>query len=506
MSSAEASESARIVEATPANLYIGGEWVDPIAGGSMATIDPSSGEVTAEVADAGPEDVDRAVAAAEAALRSPAWSRSRPAEREAWLRELADLLEGERDEFAALETLDNGMPIRLAERLVDRAVENLRYYAGWPTKIVGDTIEPSTPAGRDRLWAFTLREPIGVVAAVIPWNASITSATTKLAPALACGNTVILKPSENTPLTVLRLARLIDRLSLPPGVVNVLPGGPAAGRALTSHDGVRMVAFTGSTAVGQEIVRASAGNLKRVLIELGGKSPNVIFADADLERAIPSAARAIFGNSGQVCTAGSRIYAERSIHAQVVEGVAAFAERLRIGPGSDRGTQLGPVISDRQRSRILELVESAKGEGASLVTGGAAVDREDLAAGYFLQPTVFADVSSEMRVVKEEVFGPVATITPFDDVESVIAEANDTVYGLAAGVWTTNLNTAHHMTRALHAGNVWVNTYLINEASVPFGGYGMSGYGREYGYESIDQYTQIKSVWHSITEPAGPDA
>jgi acyl-CoA reductase-like NAD-dependent aldehyde dehydrogenase len=502
MSSVEASEGARVVAGTPTKLYIGGDWVDPVAGGVLETIDPSSGEVAAAVADAGPEDVDRAVAAATAALRSAAWRGTRPVQREALLRRLADLLESERDEFAALETLDNGMPIKLAARMVDRAVENLRYYAGWPSKIVGDTIEPSTPAGRDRLWAFTLREPIGVVAAVIPWNASITSATTKLAPALACGNTVILKPSENTPLTVLRLAALIDRLDLPPGVVNLLPGGPAAGRALTEHEGVQMVAFTGSTAVGQEIVRASAGNLKRVLIELGGKSPNVIFADADLKKAIPAAARAIFGNSGQVCTAGSRIFAERSIHAEVVAGVAAFAERLRIGPGRDPATQLGPVISERQRQRILELVDSAKGEGADLVTGGEAAVGQDLDAGYFVRPTVFAGVDSEMRVVKEEVFGPVATITPFDDIVGVIKAANDTVYGLAAGVWTSSLDTAHVMSRALDAGTVWVNTYLINEASVPFGGYRMSGYGREYAYESIDQYTQIKSVWHSFSEPA----
>jgi acyl-CoA reductase-like NAD-dependent aldehyde dehydrogenase len=502
MSTSEvATETAEAVQSTPHQLYVAGQWTDPISDHSLETIDPSTGKTLRTVADAGSDDVDAAVAAAQSAFASAAWSRSRPSEREAWLHKIADLLEADREAFALLETLDNGMPIRLAQRLVDRAVENLRYYAGWPTKLVGDTISPSTAAGSERLWAFTLREPLGVVAAIIPWNASITSATTKLGPALACGNAVILKPSENTPLTVLRLARLIEQADLPVGVVNVLSGGPEAGRALAEHKGVQMVAFTGSTATGQQIVRASAGNLKRVLIELGGKSPNIIFADADLTRAIPTAARAVFGNSGQVCTAGSRIFVERAVYEEVVEGIRAFAERLRIGHGVNPKTQMGPVISERQRARILELVASGENEGARLVAGGRAVEREDLDGGFFVAPTVFADVRSDMRIVKEEIFGPVAAVTSFEDVLEVIDYANDTEYGLAAGVWTSDITKAHVMANAIHAGTIWVNTYMINEAAVPFGGYGLSGYGREYGYESLDQYTQIKSVWHSYALP-----
>ncbi len=505
MNTVQTPEASALLADGPTGLYIGGRWVEPLSGARLATTDPSTGGALTEFADAGTADVDAAVAAARAALRDPAWADAAPSRREDWLRKLADLVEADRDAFALLETLDNGMPIRLAELLVDRAVANLRYYAGWPTKMTGSTIEPSTPGGASRLWAYTLREPLGVVAAIIPWNASITSATTKLAPALACGNTIVLKPSENTPLTVLRLARLVESLELPAGVVNVITGGPEAGQALVEHRDVRMVAFTGSTAVGQSIVRASADTLKRVLVELGGKSPNVIFADADLDQAIPAAARAIFGNSGQVCTAGSRIFVERSVQERVVAGIAAFAEKLRIGPGVDRGTQLGPVVSAGQKERILAAVAAGREDGAELVTGGGPVEREDLAGGFYVQPTVFAGVDSGMRVAREEIFGPVAAVSPFDGFDEVVEYANDTEYGLAAGIWTNDLSTAQQMARRLEAGTVWINTYLINEASVPFGGYGLSGYGREYAAESIDQYTQVKSVWQSLA-PRGGDA
>ena len=505
MNSVQTPEVTAALAAVPEGVYIGGVWAPPASGARLDTADPATGQTLMAVADAGADDVDRAVAAARAALRDPAWRDVAPSRREDWLRKLADLLEADRDAFALLETLDNGMPIRLAERLVDRAVANLRYYAGWPTKMTGSTIEPSTPGGAGRLWAYTLREPLGVVAAIIPWNASITSATTKLAPAIACGNTVVLKPSENTPLTVLRLAKLVEGLGLPEGVVNVITGGPEAGRALVEHPDVKMVAFTGSTAVGQSIVRASADTLKRVLVELGGKSPNVIFADADLAAAIPASARAIFGNSGQVCTAGSRIFVERAVHEEVVAGIAAFAEKLRVGPGIDRGTQLGPVVSAGQKERILAAVAAANEDGAELVTGGGPIEREDLAGGFYVQPTVFAGVDPGMRVAREEIFGPVAAVTPFDDFEQVVDYANDTEYGLAAGIWTNDLSTAQQMARRLEAGTVWINTYLINEASVPFGGYGLSGYGREYGAESIDQYTQVKSVWQNLA-PRGGEA
>ncbi len=495
------SAGRSLLDGVPHALFIDGAWTAGAGNERLPTIDPATGEVLAEVVEAVGADVDQAVSAARRALRSPEWRRALPAARERWLYRLADAVAAERDEFALLETLDNGMPIRLAERLVDRAVANLRYFAGWPTKIVGDTIQPSATAGRgDRPFAFTLPEPAGVVAAIIPWNASITSATAKLGPALACGNTVILKPSEHTPLTVLRLAALIEKLGLPEGVVNVLTGGAGAGRALAEHDDVDLIAFTGSTATGQSIVRASAGNLKRVLVELGGKSPNIIFADADLRRAIPAAARAVFGNTGQVCTAGSRIFAESSIAEHVAAGVTEFAGRLKIGPGVDPETQLGPVVSSAQRERILAYVDSALAEGARMTTPDPRPDRPDLANGFYLSPSVFVDVRPEMRVVREEVFGPVAAISSFESVAEVIAAANDTRYGLAAGVWTKDIDKAHAITDGVDAGTVWVNTYQLNDPSVPFGGFGLSGYGREYGHATIAEYTRCKTVWHNIQQ------
>lgn len=492
------------LDGVPRKLLIAGEWRDALDGGTRPTIDPATGEVLCEVADAGSADVDAAVQAARAALRGPAWRQAPPTQREAWLRELADALEREHDVFALLEALDNGMPIRLAARMVDRAISNLRYFAGWPTKIVGDTMVPSLPSGGgERYSAYTLREPVGVVGAIIPWNASLTSATTKLGPALACGNTVVLKPSENTPLTVLRLADLIARSGLPTGVVNVLTGGPAVGGALAEHAGVDMLAFTGSTAVGRDILRASAGNMKRTLLELGGKSPNIVFADADLRRAIPGAARGIFGNSGQVCTAGSRIYAERAVVEEVTQGISSFAQKLRIGPGLDPGTQLGPVVSERQRQRILAHVHTAEDEGAALVTGGRAVDRDDLVNGFFVEPTVFAGVTQAMSIVRDEVFGPVVTVTAFDDLEEVVSAANDSIYGLAAGVWTRDIDKANALIETLEAGTVWINCYQALDASVPFGGMGASGLGREYGYEAVAEYTEIKSVIQSTKLLAG---
>ena len=494
-----------VLDAFPHALFIDGSWTDGAGTDRLTTIDPATARPLTEVVEAGPADVEAAVSAARRALHDPAWRRALPSTRERWLYRLADAVALRRDEFALLETLDNGMPIRLAGRLVDRAVANLRYFAGWPTKIVGDTIAPSAVAGRDsRLFAMTLAEPAGVVAAIIPWNASITSATAKLGPALACGNTVVLKPSEHTPLTVLRLAALVQELGLPAGVVNVLTGGAVAGRALAEHDDVDLIAFTGSTATGQSIVRASAGNLKRVLVELGGKSPNIIFADADLRRAIPAAARAVFGNTGQVCTAGSRIFAERSIVEEVTAGVTTFAGRLRMGPGIDPETQLGPVVSEGQRQRILGYVDSALTEGARMTTPDPRPSRSDLGAGFYVGPAVFADVHAGMRVVQEEVFGPVATVSPFDTVGEVIDAANDTRYGLAAGVWTRSLDTAHAITDGVDAGNVWVNTFSINDASVPFGGFGLSGYGREYGHATIAEYTRCKTVWHNINLPEEP--
>lgn len=489
--------SEDLLKEVEARLFVGGEWTDAVSGRTEPTLDPATGRTLATVADAGEEDVARAVAAAREGFVSPAWQGARPMDRERWLHALGDLLAAERQQFALLETLDNGMPIKLAERLVDRAVENLHYYAGWPSKLEGQTLTPaSAPAGR--FFAYTLREPRGVVAAIIPWNASITSATAKLGPAIACGNAVILKPSEKTPLTVLRLAELARRCGLPPGILNVLTGGPQAGKSLVAHPDVDLIAFTGSTATGQQVVHASAAGLKRVLVELGGKSPNVIFADADLERAIPGAARAIFGNSGQVCTAGSRIFVERSVADRVTAGVAEFAERLRVGPGVERGTQLGPLVSADQLDRVLSYVQSGVEEGARLIAGGRRLEDGDLSDGYFVAATVFGDVEPDMRIIREEIFGPVVAVTPFDEISEVIEAANATPYGLSAGVWTRDFSKAHAISTGVRAGTVWVNCYQLNDPAVPFGGYKLSGYGREYGSASIEEYTDLKSVWQAV--------
>jgi acyl-CoA reductase-like NAD-dependent aldehyde dehydrogenase len=479
----------------PVKMLIGGQWVESASGKTFATINPATTQVLAQVAEGESEDINRAVAAARKAFESGPWPKMTPSQRGRLLWKLADLLEAHAEEFAALETLDNGKPIKYAKGGdVPLTVDHFRYFAGWASKLEGETIPVSIP----NMFTYTLREPLGVVGQIIPWNFPLQMASWKLAPALACGNTVVLKPAEQTPLTALRLGELICEAGFPDGVVNIVPGfGEMAGAALAAHPDVDKIAFTGSTEVGRKIVQASAGNLKKVTLELGGKSPNIIFPDADLKYAVRGAMNAIFFNQGQVCTAGSRLFVHQSVYEQVVSGLAEYAQKMKIGAGIDPASDLGPLVSQEQLERVLGYVESGKHEGASVVTGGERVATQDL-AGYFMRPTVFDGVQDEMRIAREEIFGPVVVALPFENVEEVAARANASIYGLAAGVWTSDVKIAHKMASTLKAGVVWVNTYNMFDAAAPFGGYKQSGYGREMGHAVLDAYTQTKTVWMGL--------
>ena len=472
------------------NLYIGGRWVDPRGDASFTTHDPATGARLAEVAEARVEDVDAAVASARRAMDDPAWAEMKPAVRARLIHRLADALEANIDEMAALETLDNGMPLADARHFhLPYAVEQLRYYAGWATKLTGETIDIS---GGGTWHAFTLREPVGVVAQILPWNAPMAMACAKIAPALAAGCAIILKPAEQTPLTALRLAQLIEEVGFPAGVFNLLTGfGETAGAALTEHRGVDKVAFTGSTEVGRHILRAAAGNFKRVTLELGGKTPVIVLPDADAERAIEGAARSIFTNAGQVCNAGSRLFVHHDLFDEVVEGVTRIAQSIRLGPGLEQGTQMGPVISSEQRDRVMRYVASGIGEGATLRGAGPGREGE----GYYVAPTVLTDTTGEMAVRREEIFGPVLCAISFadDDLDRIAAEANASEYGLGAVLWTNNLKACHRLVRKLKAGTVRVNGGGLDPA-LPFGGFKQSGWGRENGREGVEAYTEIKSV------------
>jgi len=490
MADALAAVSDARVELPPARLWINGAWVEPEGGRVFVTENPATEEPLCEIAAASAADVDRAVAAARTALDGD-WARLSAHERGALLWKIADALEARADVFARLETLDNGKPI-YESRYVDvpGAVEALRYYAGWADKITGTTQPVSGPF----VLAYTLREPVGVVGAITPWNFPLIQAIWKIAPALACGNTVVHKPASYTPLTALKFAELAAEIGLPPGVLNVVPGsGGEAGGALVAHPGVAKISFTGSTEVGRTIMRGAADSIKRLTLELGGKSPNIVFADADLDAAAKGAYTGIFYGKGEVCAAGSRLFVEAKVHDDLMSRLLARTKRLVPGDPLHPNTRLGALVSRTQRETVLRYVEEGRREGARVVAGGAAADVGG--KGWFMQPTILDGVGNDMVIAREEIFGPVLAVIPFTEVQEAVDLANASIYGLAAGVWTRDIGKAHDVARRLQAGTVWINQYNWYDSGSPFGGYKQSGFGRELGREALDAYTEVKTVY-----------
>jgi phenylacetaldehyde dehydrogenase len=481
---------------TPRKMFINNQFVPAASGKTFPTYNPATGEVMAQVAEGEREDIDRAVKAARKAFENPAWSDMPASQRGRLIWKLADLIEGRLEEFAQLESLDNGKPLAIA-RVADvpLAVDLFRYMAGWATKIEGNTIPISAGTKRTQYLAYTRREPVGVVGQIIPWNFPLLMAAWKLGPALAAGCTVVLKPAEQTPLSALLLAELIAEAGFPEGVVNVVPGyGETAGAALAAHPDVDKVAFTGSTEVGKLILQAATGNLKKVSLELGGKSPNIVFDDADMRSTVPGTASAIFFNHGQCCSAGSRLYVEKDMFDHVVEGVADQAKKIKLGPGFEPDTNMGPLVSVDQLNRVCSYLQAGLNEGAQAVVGG----KKKEGAGYFVEPTVMVKTNPNMKVVREEIFGPVVVASPFSDIDKLVAEANDSEYGLAAGVWTKDISKAHRVANKLRAGTVWINCYNVFDAALPFGGYKQSGWGREMGHEALELYTEVKAICAAI--------
>jgi len=487
------SSSIRAFMANKPRLLINGEWVAARSDKTIAVFDPATGREISRVADAGAEDVNRAVAAARAAFESGPWPEMSPAAREALLWKLSDLIERHAADLAELESVDNGKTRFMASIIdVPGARDWFRYMAGWATKIEGSTIQTSiagVPGAK--FHTYVAREPVGVVAQIVPWNFPLAMAAWKLAPALAAGCTCILKPAEQTPLSTLRLGELILEAGFPPGVVNILTGlGETAGAALVVHPGVDKVAFTGSTEVGKLINKSATDTLKRVSLELGGKSPMIVLADAEVGAAVGGAAMAIFFNSGQVCTAGSRLYVHSKIFDSVVEGLSCAANAIRLGPGLEQATEMGPLVSKEQQERVLSYIESGRKEGASVAAGGEAVSHP----GYYVKPTVIVSVKPQMRIVREEIFGPVVVAQRFDELDEVVKAANDSPYGLGASIWTNNLSAAHRLIPRIKAGTVWVNCHNMVDPNMPFGGFKSSGIGREHGRAVMDLYTELKSV------------
>ena len=487
---------ARFLKRAP-RLFIGGEWVEAKSNERISVVDPATGREIASVPDANAADVDRAVAAARAAFEQGPWADMLPAARQALLWKLSDLIDQNLDELAEIESLNNGKTKFIAKIVdVSGTRDYFRYMAGWATKIEGATFQTSINAGPgSKFHTYTMREPVGVVAQIVPWNFPLAMAAWKLGPALATGCTVVLKPAEQTPLSALRLADLIAEAGFPPGVVNILTGlGETTGAALVAHPGVDKIAFTGSTSVGKLINKSATDTLKRVSLELGGKSPVIVMPDADLSQVIGGAANAVFFNAGQVCTAGTRLFAHKKVFDQVLEGVSAAAQSILLGPGLDPKTQMGPLVSREQQERVLGYIESGRKEGAKVLTGGDAPS----SPGFYVKPTVLTSVRPDMKVVREEIFGPVLVAQRFEDLDDIAALANDTPFGLAASVWSRDISAVHRLVPKIRAGTVWVNCHNFVDPAMPFGGFKQSGFGREHGRAVIEMYTELKSVCIAI--------